>query len=450
MHNDKNIKLTGRIVSPNEINYNSARQEFNTFFNRFPYVIVFAENTQDVVNAVRWSLYNDVPIRVRSGGHNYEGLSVLDGGIVIDVSEINQIKIDSKTKTVTVGAGCKNHYLTEVLGKEGLAVPNGVCPTPAIAGITLGGGQGMLSRPLGLLLDHVIEIEMVDANGCVLHINDQEHPDLFWALRGGGGSFGICTSFRFHTQEIKTVGFAEVSWGHQNLKAVIQEWQKYTLPTSDKRFTPTLSLSSEKESSLLMQGIFHGSVTDLKKLITPLLKIGAPIKVNVKELPFVEAITLISKYQPATPLPFKSVAPYIDSPLPEEGIAIIQHFISHPPPHSTVSVFFQGLGGAISEKNKQDTAYFHRESLANIVLFSTWNTPEGAAQGIQWTEKFRQKLTPFTKGVYVNTPDLLIKDKDWPDLYYGKNFKRLTQVKAKYDPENVFNFPQSIPPVYTK
>ena len=182
---------------------------------------------------------------------------------------------------------------------------------------------------------------MVDANGCVLQVNDQEHPDLFWALRGGGGSFGICTSFRFRTQEIKTVGFVEVSWRHQDLKAVIQEWQKYTLPTSDKRFTPTLLLSSEKTAPVLMHGIFHGSVTDLQKLIQPLLKIGSPIKVDIKELSYLEAITLISNHQPTTPFPFKSVAPFMDSLLPEEGIATIQHFMSQSPPNSTVSIFFR-------------------------------------------------------------------------------------------------------------
>jgi FAD/FMN-containing dehydrogenase len=448
MYDDENPTLTGRIVSPGEKQYDSARQTFNTFFNRFPFVIVFAQNTQDVVNAVRWSLHNNVPIRVRSGGHNYEGLSVLDGGIVIDVSEINQIEIDPTSKTVTVGAGCKNLQLAEALGKEGLAVPNGVCPKPGISGIALGGGQGILCRPLGLLLDHVVEIEMVDANGCVLQINDQEHPDLFWALRGGGGSFGICTSFRFRTHEIKTVGFAEISWEHQDLKAVIKEWQKYTLPTSDKRFTPTLLLSSEKTSPLLMHGIFHGSVADLKELIQPLLKTGSPIKIDIKELPFLEAITLIANHQPATPFPFKSVAPFIDSLLPEEGIATIQRFMSQAPPNSTVSIFFQGLGGTVSDVSEQATAYFYRKALVNMVLFSTWDKPEGAAQGIRWVEGFRHALIPFTKGVYVNTPDLSMKD--WSNSYYGENFQRLTQVKAKYDPKDIFNFPQSIPPVHEK
>ncbi|WP_242319022.1 FAD-binding oxidoreductase [Bacillus cereus group sp. BfR-BA-01349] len=450
MCNNPKIKLTGDIVMPppggQKEEYDSARQVFNTCFDKYPDVVVFAKNTQDVVNAVRYSLSENTPIRVRSGGNSYEGLSTLDHGegIVIDVSKINDIKIDFESKTVKVGAGCKNADLTRVLGENGLAVPNGICPTPAISGIALGGGQGVLSRSLGLLLDHVIEIEMVDANGRVLTVNEQQHPDLFWALRGGGGSFGICTSFRFHTQEIKTVGFAEVCWEFQDLKDVLQEWQKYTLPNSDERFTPILTLSSEKDQPVLMHGVFKGAVTELEKLIQPLLKIGSP-KVIIKELPFLEAITLIAKYQPTDPFSFKSVAPYIEEILPEAGLDVIQRFMSEAevPSNCAVSVFFQGLGGAVSKKKENETAYPHRKTLANIALFAAWNKTGKSEEGIRWIEDFRNALTPFTKGVYVNAPDCSIQN--WSYAYYGDNFKRLTQIKTKYDPGNIFEFPQSIP-----
>ncbi|MEH7218026.1 FAD-binding oxidoreductase [Bacillus toyonensis] len=443
MSYDIEPELTGRIVIPEDRQYNMARQEFNTFFNKFPLVIVFAQKTQDVVNAVRWALYKNVPIRVRSGGHNYEGVSMIDAGIVIDVSEMNQVEIDSKLKTVTVGPGCQNFILAKKLGIEGLAVPSGVCPTPAIAGITLGGGQGILSRSLGLLLDHVIEIEMVDANGRILHINAHQHSDLFWALRGGGGNFGICTSFRFRTHQIETVSFAEISWNLQDLASVLPIWQGYTVSSADKRFTPTLLISPEANSPLLMQGVFLGSAKELRSLLQPFLQVSKPLKITIKELPFLEAVTLVSAQQPTSPLPFKSVAPYIYSLLPEKGITTIQHFINNPPLHSSVSIYLQGLGGTVAEIPNHATAYFHRKALANMVLFATWSKPEGAAQSIHWVEEFRQAMLPFSNGVYVNTPDLSIKD--WSKMYYGSNFDRLTQLKAKYDPKDIFNFPQSIP-----
>ncbi|WP_267379828.1 FAD-binding oxidoreductase [Bacillus sp. GM_Baccil_2] len=444
MYYDKKPKLTGRIVTSEDLQYDIARRGFNTCFNKYPLVIVFAQKTQDVVNAVRWAQYKNIPIRVRSGGHNYEGLSINNAGIVIDVSEMNQIELDSNSKTVTVGAGCQNFNLTKTLGNENLVVPNGICPTPSIAGITLGGGHGILSRPLGLLVDHLLEVEMVDANGRIFHSNDYEHSDLFWALRGGGGgNFGICTAFRYRTHQVETVGFAEVSWKLSDLKPVLQAWQKYITCSADKRFTPTLLISSEEQPELLMQGIFLGTAQELDTLLQPLLQTGSPMQVTIKDISFLEAATLVSERQPTTPLPFKCMEPYVYSLLPEKGISTIEKFIIDPPLNSSVLLFFQGLGGKVAEIPTHATAYFHREALAKMVIFSTWNKPEGAAQGIHWVETFYKAMIPFTKGIYVNAPNLSLKN--WPALYYGTNFNRLTQVKTKYDVQNIFNFPQSIP-----
>ncbi|MFK4426440.1 MULTISPECIES: FAD-binding oxidoreductase [Bacillus] len=442
---NQNIELTGRIVTPGNPEYNSAREEFNTFFNKFPLIIVFAQNTQDVVNAVRWSRQHNVPMRMRSGRHNYEGLSVNNAGIVIDVSEMKQLEIDHNGGTVTIGTGWRNLSLTETLAAEGLVVPSGVCPTPGIAGVTLGGGHSILSRPWGLTLDHLIELEMVDANGCIIRANANHNSDLYWAYRGaGGGNFGICTSFKFRTHKINTVGFAEISWDLKDLKSVLNSWQEYTLPCADKRFTSTLFMSSGVEPSLLMQGVFLGSVQELQALLQPLLQAGSPLTVTIEEIPWVEAATRIAATQPIAPLPFKSVGPYLYALLPEEALTIIEHFINNSPQHATTSLFFHGLGGAVADVSNDSTAYFYRKALSNMSIFSTWDQEEGAAASIRWTEDFRLAMLPYTKGVYVNTPDLSIKD--WPDAYYSCNFDRLMEVKAKYDPKNIFNFPQSIPP----
>ncbi|PFU41843.1 FAD-dependent oxidase [Bacillus cereus] len=437
---NQNIELTGRIVTPRDPEYNSAREEFNTFFNKFPLIIVFAQNTQDVVNAVRWSRQRNIPMRMRSGRHNYEGLSVSNAGIVIDVSEMKQLEIDHNAGTVTIGTGWRNLSLTETLAAEGLVVPSGVCPTPGIAGVTLGGGHSILSRPWGLTLDHLIELEMVDANGCIIRANANHNSDLYWAYRGaGGGNFGICTSFKFRTHKINTVEFAEISWDLKDLKPVLKSWQEYTLPCADKRFTSTLFMSLGVEPSLLMQGVFLGSVQELQALLQPLLQTGSPLTVTIEEIPWVEAAT-----QPIVPLPFKSVGPYVYALLPEEALTIIEHFINNSPQHATTSVFFHGLGGAVAEVSNKATAYFYRKALSNMPIFATWDQEEGAAASIRWTEDFRLAMLPYTKDVYVNTPDLSIKD--WPDAYYSCNFDRLMDVKAKYDPKNIFNFPQSIPP----
>ncbi len=444
MSHKKKPELTGRIVLPGEPQYDAARQEFNTFFNRFPLVIVFAQETQDVVNAVRWARFNHVPIRLRSGRHNYEGLSVVDAGIVIDVSEMTRVEVDRKRGTATVQTGQRDFSLAEALASEGLAVPNGLCASTGIAGFTLGGGQSSLSRPFGLMIDNLLELEMVDANGQVLRASADQNADLFWASRGGGGgNFGIYTSFRFRTRRIDTVAYASINWDLRDLEPVLRTWQNLTLPGASERLTPLLTIASGLESLLLMQGVFLGSAKELRRLLQPLLRAGSPLNVTIEEIPWLEAVARIAATQPDTPEPFKSVGPFVNELLPDEAIAIIRRFINEPPT-SSASVFLHGLGGSVARVPSEATAYFWRQALYNMSFFATWDTPDGAAPGIRWVEEFRRAMRPFTQGVYVNTPDLSIRN--WPKAYYGGNFDRLTRVKAKYDPKNVFNYPQSIPP----
>jgi FAD/FMN-containing dehydrogenase len=446
MHHSKEPELTGRIVTPKDPQYDEDRQDFNTFFNKYPLILVYAQETQDVANAVRWARYWHVPIRIRSGGHSYEALSLVDAGIIIDVSEMKQVEVDRKHDTATVGTGLKNIELYKALGSEGLVVPSGICPTPAIGGVALGGGHSILSRPLGLTIDNLLELEMVDANGRIIRANDSKNSDLFWASRGGGGgNFGICTSYRFRTYSIDTVGFTEISWDLKDLEPVLKAWQNYTLPNADNRLTVTLRIASGELSGLLMQGVFLGSAKELRRLMKPMLGAGSPQMVTIEEVPWLEAVALTSAQQPSSPIPFKSVGPYLYHLLPDKGVSIVEHFIKESPPNSTVSVFLHGLGGKVDEVPNKATAYFYRKALSNMSIFSTWSVPEGAAAGIRWAEDFRHKMLPFTRGVYVNTPDLSIEN--WSEEYYADNFKRLTQVKAKYDPENVFKFPQSIPPM---
>lgn len=455
-------QLTGCIVWPDDVHYDAARQEWNTLFNKTPLVIVFALDTQDVINAVRWARYWNISIRMRSGRHSYEGLSASDGGIVIDVSRMKQVRLAGKYGVATVQTGATNIDLYRILGAEGLVVPGGVCPTTGIAGVTLGGGHSMLSRPWGLTLDHLLALEMVDANGCILHASADQHADLFWAYRGsGGGNFGICTSFLFQTRRINTVGFAEISWNLAALEPVLRTWQNYTCSGTDERLTPTLFITSGQKPMqsnfagdqapdffpLVMQGVFLGSARELHRLLKPLLQTGSPQKITIEDLPWLEVVNRLSASQPTTPSPFKSTDCFIYNQLPEAAISTIRDFISKPPT-SSVTVLFHGLGGAIAHVPSRATAYFHRHARSKIALWATWDTPAGALPGIRWEEDFRKAMHPYTHGVYVNSPNLAIKN--WPRVYYGCNFEKLTVVKARYDPENVFNFPQSIPPATAK
>lgn len=444
MRHGKEPRLTGRLVFPGDPQYTAARQEFNTSFQRFPLVIVYARETEDVVNAVRWARHHRVPIRMRSGGHNYEGLSVVDDGIVIDVSDLRQVEVDRAGGTATVGTGLRNFQLYDALGSRGLVVPSGVCLTPGIAGVTLGGGHSALSRAWGLTADNLLELEMVDAEGRVLRASADRLSDLFWASRGGGGgNFGICTAFRFRARHLETVGFAQINWSLQDLEPVLRVWQEYTLPTADDRMTPLLQMINGDEQRLMMQGVFLGPLRDLRDLLRPLLKAGKPKQVIIEEIPWLDAVARLGNVQPTTPSSFKSVGPFLYDLLPDSGVETVRRFMSEPPV-SAVSVFLHAAHGAVADVPNRATAYFWRRALSNISLFAIWDTPDEASAGIRWVEEFREAMLPYTQGVYVNTPDLSIRD--WPKQYYGRNFERLTQVKRCYDPDDLFNFPQSIPP----
>ncbi len=337
--------------------------------------------------------------------------------------------------------------MIQELGAQGLVVPPGLCPTTGIAGFTSGGGQSSLSRPLGLAIDSLLEAEIVDANGYILRASADQNADLFWALRGGGGgNFGVCTSFCFRTHPIDTVAYAAINWNLKDLKPVLKAWQEYTLPDADERFTPLLSIVSGKESLLLMQGVFLGPAEELRQLLSPMLEIGTIESASIEEIPWTEAAARIAATQPDAPEPFKSVGPFLYSLLPDEGIEIIEAFINRAAT-SSVSVFLHGLGGAVAKVSPRATAYFYRKVLSNISYFATWDKPEDAALGIRWVEDLRKDMAPFTRGIYVNTPDLSVEH--WQMAYYGKNFECLTHVKAKYDPDAVFRFPQSIPPACT-
>ena len=444
MYHEKEPKLTGRVVFPSDPQYNEDRREFNTFFNRFPFVIVSAQETRDIANAIRWARYMNIPIRLRSGRHNYEGLSVLDNGMVIDVSDMIGIDIDPKCGTAIVQTGLRDFELYEALGSEGLVVPGGLCPTTGVAGLTLGGGQSALSRAWGLTIDSLTGLEMVDANGQILCADANNNSDLFWAsCGGGGGNFGVCTMFNFKTRHLEAVAYVKIDWELKYLATVLSIWQLYTVPGSDERLTPLLTITSGEQSFITMQGVFLGPVEKLRILLEPLLHAGLPEDVFIEEIPWLDAVARIADTQPSEPLPFKSVGPFLYDLLPDEGIDAIRRFVSEPPT-SSVTVFLHGLGGAVAKVPNQATAYFYRKALSNISYFATWDKEEEADSGIRWVDDFRRAMLPFTRGVYVNTPDLSIRN--WPEAYYGTNFKRLTLVKAKYDPENVFNYPQSIPP----
>ncbi|WP_201374161.1 FAD-binding oxidoreductase [Ktedonobacter robiniae] len=441
-------KLTGRLVFPNSPNYNSARLGWARQFSQFPLVIVFCQNAQDVVNALSWCREHNVAFRARSGRHCLEGWSALDGGVVIDVSNMNQIHVDTSAEVATVQTGATQGAVVTALGKIGYAIPSGGEKTPGIGGVTLGGGIGTLARSMGLACDHLIGLEMVVPSGKqgaeVIQVDEHNHADLLWACRGGGGgNFGIATSFTFKIRPISTVTIYDATWGSadwQHVSELLSVWQSLT-PSADDRLGSTFNSNSKKNGSIASNGIFIGSQeAQLRQLLQPLLGIGTP-KVTIQTMSYLDA-WLHFAAPPDPPHNDKFSSVWVYSALPPKAIETVHSFLANAPTPQA-NIWCLSWGGAVGRIPTEATAFFHRKAQFYMEWDSPWTNDTEEGQAIAWVEQFREALQPYVNGSYINVPDRSINDLR---TYYGNNLARLQEVKRMYDPENVFHFEQSIPP----
>lgn len=437
-------KLTGRIVIPTDPDYDIARINLNLSIPKLPCIIVFCQNKKDVCNALKWARERHIPFRVRSGRHSYENFSLLNDGLVIDVSEMNKITVSQDRLTATIEAGANLGTVYQELWKYGVTLPAGTSASVGVVGLTLGGGIGMLSRLFGLTCDQLLEIEMIQATGKrgarLIRASENENRDLFWACcGGGGGNFGIVTSLTFRVHPIQNVSIFSVTWEWEDFITAFQAWQNWA-PYVDERLTSSIELFSKQRNEVEVKGEFVGHPSELLDLLAPLLQAGTP-SLFIEEVPYIQAVKFFNSGN--IPEKFKRSGSYVYKPIPLAGIQILKHFLSHAP-NPSASVWHQSLVGAVEDITPSETAYFHRKAIIAQEYISAWECDNEEEENIQWIKNLRKAMSPYTLGDYVNWPDIDIKD--WQCTYYGTNFSKLRAVKTKYDPLNVFKFPQSIPP----
>jgi FAD/FMN-containing dehydrogenase len=433
--------LTGRVIWPQDPAYEEARQSFNARFSRFPSAIVVCDNTNDVRHAVRWARQEGMPLRARSGGHSYEGFSTVDGGLVVDVGGLTGIEVDVSRGEAVIGAGVRLLDCYRRLWEHGVTIPAGTCPSVGIAGLTLGGGIGFLSRQYGLTCDNLLAVELVDANGDVLRASESEHADLFWALRGGGGgNFGIATAFTFRVHPIGDVTICTVTWPWDDVAEVLDAWQRWA-PFVDERLTVGFVVPDRSEGVVVASGQFTGSAAELPPLLEPLLRAGTPNTPVIQSVPFLTAVEQFAG-PPVTHSTFKNTGAFIYEPWSDEAIATFVEHMRASPTTANVVGFFP-WGGAIAAVDPAATAMVHRRALLDVQYQAYWHDAADEEADVAWVRAIRTAMLPFTTGDYVNYIDADIAD--WATAYYGANLARLRQVKAEYDPDDLFNGPQSIP-----
>ncbi len=441
--------LTGKVVVVGDRGYTQARTNWNPFPAFFPKTIVFAQNTLDVVHAVDWARKNNVSFRLRSGRHGLTNWSLLNNGLVIDVSNMDQIHIDEEKGTVTVGPGVTVGDMDEALLAKGYILPFGDSGAVGVGGITLGGGISVISRTFGTISDSLVGLEMVVAEGVdsarVVVTNEKHHADLLWASKGGGGNnFGVATKyvFRFHTAPEKAV-YYRLTWHDWNvLDELIEQWQ-HLAPSAEHSFGSILNLFSRKNGTHACFGLYIGSEKKVRKILQPLLNIGSPT-VLFKPSSFAAAAKEIfggTTFEPTTHN-YKFHSQWFNKLIPKQGIRTIRSFLKRGLTEH-YEVWMLNWGGAVRDVSPKDTAFFWRSPKFYMEFDAVWDAEELTVPGLKWVEAFSDALAPYSVGSYVNVADGNIQD--FGPAYYGTNFDRLKRVKAKYDPLNVFHYPQSIP-----
>ena len=449
-------EIEGTVVTPASSAYGRDKVLVDSRFdNAHPQAIVYCESTEDVEKTVRWAQKHAIHIVPRCGGHSYAGYSTTSKGVVVDVSRMNRVHVHSGI--ATVGAGARLIDVYGGLAPLGLTIPAGSCPTVGIAGLALGGGVGYAGRKLGLTCDNLVGLSLVTARGKLLECGSHENGDLFWASRGGGGgNFGIATSFRFRTHRVGDVAYYQVIWPWSDAAHALRAWQAFAPHAPDDLFAAFyMSTNGARGPGTVpfvsSGGQFFGSETALRSLLAPLVAAGTPTRVTVGTLTYIDAIQRWAGCHPleqcrvAVRQRFKSKSDYVNAPLSNAAIGTLLTGLEANQASTSLggaALIFDASGGAINRVHPGDTAFVHRNALFSIQYFSSW-VGDGAGD-LHWNRSLYAAMRPYVSGfAYQNyiDPDL----KSWQHAYYGSNLRRLLTVKRKHDPHNVFHFAQSIP-----
>ncbi|AGB21160.1 FAD/FMN-dependent dehydrogenase [Mycobacterium sp. JS623] len=446
-------QLTGRVVRQGDSGYDAARTGYNQLFSHHPEAIVFCADTQDAVNALAWARLNGVPVRVRSGRHCLEGWSAVDDGLVIDVSEMKSVEIDSAARTVNVGAGVNQLEAVTALGKAGYAAPTGTEGTVGLVGATLGGGFGLLTRNFGMASDNLVSAEVVvacaDGGATAFIADEQKNQELLWALRGAGnGNFGIVTSLTYRIYPLTQAIYVVASWpGLEDLQGVFDVWQRCA-PYSANRLTSQLEI--HRDETQLIGVLVGGSEAEALKMLAPILSVGKPdvVATNGSWAEIYAGFQIPAADEAAN---WKFLSQFIYDPFPPAAVEVIGALMSNAPT-SDCNYFTNAFGGAVKTSEPAGgSAFAHRNALFYAEPGAGWGTRGGipasadplTAKCHSWIAEFGEALQPYVDGAYINVPNAGMSG--WEAAYWGPNVDRLRAVKAKYDAEKVFDYEQGVP-----
>jgi FAD/FMN-containing dehydrogenase len=458
---------TGKLYQPGQSGYARAHELFSPQWDSLhPSGVAYCKKDADVAACLSFVTKFKLPVRMRSGGHSYGGWSSVNNGLILDVSEMNSMSFSGDTVTVGTGIDLINFY--GGLAAHGKAVPGGSCPTVGIAGLTLGGGVGVLARIYGLTSDNLKSLDVVTADGTTRACNSSKNETLYWASRGGGGgNFGVATSMTFTTHNLRNIVLFFMSWPWSHAGRVVRAWQSWAPHAPDALWSNLhLSAAFGGAPSVTVGGSYVGSVGGAQAQLDKLYHLvgSAPAHPSVVEHSYLSAMLLeagcasLSVHTCDTPpgghlprVPFFAKSDYFAKPINKSGINALLGGIERlrhlrGAAGGAGSIAFDALGGAVNRVHPQATAFVHRNALFGAQYYTGWNWPgssSGRANQKKWIDSYYKAVHPHADGqAYQNYPDPSLSN--YAQAYYGINYPQLQQVKLAYDPHDLFTFPQAI------
>lgn len=452
-------RLQGTITLPNSPSYDQARAVWNGMIDRYPALIVHCETSGDVVAAIGFARELGLPVAIRGGGHSVAGHSTCDDGIVVDLSPMKDIAIDPEAQTARAGAGVTWGELDAASQAHGLATPGGVFSDTGIAGLTLGGGYGWLRNLHGLSCDNLISAEVVTADGRIVHASEQENPDLLWGLRGGGGNFGVVATFEYRLHKVGPevyFAFCFHDGDGENTQRAIEHYVGYTenapdevstiavcgiIPPVDEMFPKDI----QNRHYVVLAGMYAGAPDEGAKVLRPLRDFAEPLIDFSGTMPYVEAQQVFDEdYPDGMRYYWKSTnLTRID----ENAIKLIaEHALRQPSPLSTTDLWH--VGGAVTETPETGSAFGGRQALFLLNMEANWEDEADDAANMQWAREAVDALAEYSDGSsYVNFAGFHEEGDKMARSVYASQHERMVQLKAKYDPENMFKLNPNIKPM---
>ena len=439
--NELSGSLHGQLILADSSDYDTARRIWNRMIDRRPAMIVRCVDAADVSKAVTFARERELLLAVRGGGHSFPGLSTCDGGMMLDVSEMKTVNVDVKGRRVVAGAGCWGGHVDGATQEHGLATTMGQISDTGIAGLTLGGGFGWLSRQFGLACDNLISVEIVSADGKIRRASQDENPDLFWGLRGGGGNFGVAAKFeyRLHPVSTEVIG-GGMEWAGIDAPAVI-DFYRETTARGPRELSLDLGfwLSREDERRIAIELCHAGDMASGMKVIEALRRIGKPLKDTIGARKYVDVQRQFDDGN------ISGQFHYVKGGfVPEVTPAFADFLAKGFEPGRGAFLYMQNASGAVGDIAPDATAFWNRKAVANLMIMTEWGE---AAE----TERMRaavrtawDQVAPFTAGYYVNLSDAA---KDTTSRNYGANYARLVKLKKKFDPQNNFRLNSNVSPI---